>query len=100
MLIMATFLSGCLLTSGQTEYTLKPVVVGGETVCCEATVYNTKDYEALQFKYTKNADGSMSVTLDEVGVSASDPAAVAAQNNSKLLDAVTSLIPIVAKPSN
>jgi hypothetical protein len=95
-----SLLSGCMMTSGTTEYSLEPLIVNGEAVCCKAHVYNTKDYQKLQFKFKKNADGSMTVTLDEDGVSASDPAAVAAQNNSKLLEAVTSLIPIVTQPSN
>jgi len=87
-------LTGCISTSGETEYSLKPMETSnGELVCCEAHVYNTKDYEKLKFKFTKNADGSMTVTLDETGVSASDPAMVQAENNAKLLDAVTSIIP-------
>ena len=89
-------LTGCIATSGTTEYSLKPMETsGGDLVCCEAHVYNTKDYEKLKFKFIKNADGSMTVTLDEDGVSASDPAAVQAENNSKLLDAVSSMIPLV-----
>lgn len=87
-------LTGCISTSGETEYSLKPMETsGGELVCCEAHVFNTKDYKKLKFKFTKNADGSMTVTLDEEGVSASDPAMVQAENNAKLLDAVTSIIP-------
>ena len=94
--LLAIVLSGCMLTSGQTEYSLKPIEKSnGEMVCCEAHVYNTKDYENLKFKFTKNADGSMTVTLDESGVSASNPNAVQAQNNAKLLEAVTSIIPKV-----
>ena len=88
--------TGCLSTAGTTEYSLKPIETSsGEMICCEATVYNTKDYERLSFKFTKNADGSMTVTLDEDGVSASTPAMVQAENNAKLLDAVTAIIPKV-----
>lgn len=89
-------LSGCALTAGKTEYSLKPIETSkGELVCCEATVYNSKNYDKLKFKFIKNADGTMTVTLDEEGVSASDPAKVQAENNAKLLEAVTNLIPQV-----
>jgi hypothetical protein len=97
ILVLLASLSGCgLFRSGITEYSLKPIENSkGEMVCCEATVYNSKDYDKLKFKFSKNADGSMTVNLDEDGVSASSPSQVQAENNSKLLDAVTSIIPIV-----
>ncbi len=94
LLALTLLTSGCMLTSGQTEYSLKPIeTTSGELVCCEARVYNTKDYDKLKFKFTKKADGSMTVTLDEDGVSASTPSMVQAENNSKLLDAVTAILP-------
>lgn len=94
--IICLSLTGCVMTSGTTEYSLKPMETSsGELVCCEATVYNTKDYDKLKFKFVKNADGSMTVTLDEDGVSASTPAMIQSENNAKLLDAVTKLIPTV-----
>jgi len=93
---MVTTLSACVMTSGTTEYSLEPIVTDtGDVICCKANVYNSKDYDKLKFRLTKNADGSMTVTLDEEGVSATDPAAVAAENNAKLIDTVTQLIPMV-----
>ena len=86
LLVVSMVLSGCSLM-GTTEYSLKPIETkSGEIVCCEAVVYNSKDYQKLKFKFTKNTDGSMTVSLDEEGVSASDPAAVAAKNNTALLE--------------
>lgn len=95
-LSLITALSGCMMTSGTTEYSLEPIVTdAGKVICCKAHVYNTKDYDKLKFRYKRNADGSMTVSLEEEGVSASDPAAVAASNNAKLIDTVTQLIPLV-----
>ena len=95
-LIASLSLSGCMMTSGTTEYSIEPIVTNdGKVICCKANIYNTKDYDKLKVRLTKNVDGSMTITLDEDGVSASDPAAVAAQNNAKLIDAVTVLIPLV-----
>ena len=89
-------LAGCVSITGTTEYTLRPIKISnGQLVCCEATVYNTKDYKKLKFKFKKNEQGEIEVTLEEDGVSASDPAMVQAENNAKLLDAVTRIIPKV-----
>lgn len=91
-------LTGCsmMTKSGVTEYSLKPVKgESGEYVCCEATVYNSKDYESLKFTLKKQSDGTVEVMLDESGVSSSDPASIQSQNNSKLLDAIGQIIPKV-----
>lgn len=88
-------LSGCMITGGETAYTVEPIAVGGGgVICCKVTVNNTKDYDKLKFRLDKRTDGSISVSLDESGVSASDPAAVASANQAKLLDAVMGLIPV------
>lgn len=88
-------LSGCISTgAGETAYTVEPVELAGGPVCCKIDVKNTKNYDKFKFKYVKTVDGGMTVELTEQGVNASDPAAVQAENNSKLLDAVTKLIPI------
>lgn len=93
---LASTLSACALTSGESAYTIKPIEISnGEVVCCEVVVNNTKDYDKFKFNLEKKPDGTISVSLDEKGVSASDPAAVAASNNAKLLDAVTAIIPKV-----
>lgn len=94
LILLALTLTACSLT-GTTEYSLKPIETSsGELVCCEATVYNSKDYDSLNFKFTKLEDGSYDVELDEKGVSASDPAQVQAESNSKLLDALLKAIPL------
>lgn len=93
--VVSLTFSACTLTGGETAYTIEPVPTGGgDIVCCKVTVNNTKDYDKLKFRLDKRPDGSISVSLDESGVSASDPAAVASANQSKLIDAVTKLIPI------
>lgn len=94
-LLLAVLVSGCV-SMGETEYTLEPVVqADGSVVCCKATVFNSKDYDKLKFKFVKKSDGTIEASLDESGVSASDPAAVNAQNNGKMLDAINQLIPQV-----
>lgn len=94
---IAACLTGCLSTTGgETEYTIKPIETsGGKLVCCAATVYNTKDYQKLKFKFIQKADGSMELTLDEDGVSASTPMAVMSESNKNLSEAVKGLINIV-----
>ena len=92
MIIVLFALSACQLTGGQTDYTLEPIVLGGETVCCKVHVLNSKDYESLKFKLVKSKDGTMQVELYEQGVSASDPAAVMSTNQGKTLDVLKELI--------
>ncbi len=88
-------LPGCALTGGTAAYTLEPVAVGGgNVVCCKVTIHNSKDYDKFKFEIEKKPDGTIIVSLDERGVSSSDPAAVASENQSKLIDAVTKLIPV------
>ena len=95
--ILLTFLlSGCqlLTTAGRADYTVEPFVTeAGATICCKATIHNSKNYDKFKFTFKTNPDGSVDVTLDEKGVSASDPAKVNAENQGKLLDAMTSLLP-------
>ena len=86
--------SGCLSTAGESSYTVKPLEVsGGKIICCEVVVNNTKDYEKLNVKLKMKKDGTIDFELNENGVSSSNPAAVQAENNSKLLDAFNSIIP-------
>ncbi len=92
-MIFVPLLSGCALTAGETAYTVEPVETAAGLVCCKVNVKNTKNYDKFKFKLIKQADGGMTVELTEEGVSASDPAAVQAENNNKLLDVVTSIIP-------
>lgn len=94
-ILLTIALTGCISTSGTTEYSIKPIeTASGKLVCCEATVYNSKDYESLKFKFKKLEDGSYDVELDEKGVSASDPAQIQAESNSKLLDLLLKAVPM------
>lgn len=93
--IFALLLTGCS-TMGTTEYELEPIVKeDGSVICCKATVYNSKDYDSLKFKFKIAKDGTIEAVLDEKGISASDPAAIGAENNGKMLDAINQLIPKV-----
>lgn len=94
-LLVTLVVTGCA-SMGVTEYSLEPVVQNdGSVLCCKATVFNSKDYEHLRFKFIKRPDGTIEAVLDENGVSSSDPASIAAENNSKMLDAINKIIPQV-----
>lgn len=91
-------LTGCLSTSnsGESAYNVKPIETNtGKIICCDVTVNNTKDYDKLKLKLVIGKDGTINFELNEDGVDASTPSMIQAENNSKLLDAVTSIIPKV-----
>ena len=96
LITLTLLLSGCqlLTTAGRADYTVEPFVTeSGKVICCKAVIHNSKNYQKFKFTFKTNPDGSVDVTLDEKGVSASDPAKVNAENQGKLLDAMTSLLP-------
>ena len=95
-LITIILLSGCSslgLNLGISEYSIEPVILADGSTSWKALVYNSKDYDSLKFTIEKGKDGTIKVTLDEKGVSATDPATVAAQNQAKMLDVFNRLIP-------
>jgi|TARA_Y100000310_G_C20704371_1_gene833811 hypothetical protein len=93
-LLFAVLLTGCV-NMGVTEYELEPIVKeDGSVVCCKATVYNSKDYDNLKFKFKIAKDGSIEAALDEKGVNSTSPASIGAENNGKMLDAINKLIPL------
>ena len=95
-LLVTMIVAGCS-SMGKTEYSLEPMVqADGSIVCCKATVYNSKDYDKLKFKFVKKSDGTIEAVLDENGVNSSSPASVAAENNSKLLDVVNKIVPNIS----
>lgn len=95
LLVLIFMTIGCA-SMGVTEYELEPVVKpDGSVICCKATVYNSKDYDNLKFKFKIATDGSIEAVLDEKGVNSTDPAAIGAENNGKMLDAINQLLPKV-----
>jgi len=95
--------SGCTPSHGKINYTLKPVMdKTGTVVTYEVNVKNSKDYESLKLKIVKDADGSLELTLDEVGVSASNPVSAALEGQAALIDilgrTVVPLLPIPVVP--
>lgn len=95
VLFTVLLLHGCAMM-GTTEYELEPIMLpNGDVICCKAIVYNSKNYDNLNFEFVKNADGSVKAVLKEKGVNATDPATVGAENNAKLLDTINKLIPQV-----
>lgn len=88
-------LAGCIATGGQAAYEVEPIVApDGSVICCKATVHNTKDVDLVEVDFQKLADGSIKMTVKEKGVKASDAAAIAAETNKALVDAVLKKVPI------
>lgn len=90
--LIAMSLPACS-TMGTTDYEVEPFqLADGSVVCCKAKVHNSKDYEKLKFKLIMKSDGTVEAVLDETGISASDPAAMNAQNNGKMLDVMKAVM--------
>lgn len=88
LLIIGVLLVGC---SGRAAYEAEPIEVNGKTVCCKISIDNTKDIDLVDVQYEHKADGSTKLSVKQKGVKTN--AAIAAENQGKLLDAVTSIIP-------
>jgi len=69
--VAIALLSGCasLQTAGIAEYTVKPIVIDKQTVCCEVSVKNGKEYASLKASIKKTGD-DYSVELEEQTVMA------------------------------
>ena len=79
VLMLAVMVTGC---AGVTEY--KVTTPDGVIV----EVKNTKDYESYELNAAKQADGSYSVQLIEMGVSASNPLRASQELSATLLNKV------------
>lgn len=71
LVLVALSLSACsaLQTAGVADYSVKPIVIGKETVCCEVSVKNGKEYASLKARITKTGN-DYSVELEEQAVQA------------------------------
>jgi len=89
MLVLCMLLSGCGFAPvklGKAEYHVRPFErADGTLACCTVDVRNGKDYDALQVQMTRDVQGNITFTLNESGVSASDPASVQARQNAEML---------------
>lgn len=92
LLITILFLTGC---AGRAAYEAEPISLDGKIVCCKISIDNTKDIDLVEVNYESYADGTTKLSIKEKGVKTN--AAVAAENQGKLLDAVTSIIPAVKR---
>ena len=86
--LIALLITAC---SGTSAYTVKPIIIDGKKYCCELDVNNSKDIDSIDASFEQKADGSIKLVVKQKGVKTN--AAVAAENQGKLLDAVTSIIP-------
>ena len=92
IIALALALTGCasLQHAGLAEYTLKPMVIEKQTVCCEVTIKNGKEYASLKAKVIKKGD-DYSVELEEVTVQAFAGQARTAEVVGKTVEAAASL---------
>ena len=76
-----------LLLTGCVHYTLEPIeLASGKVVCCKGTLYNSKNYDYLNFTLKREADGTTTAILQEGGVESISPEAVeTAKQVSKLV---------------
>lgn len=67
----AMLISGCtsLQGAGIASYSVKPMLLNGEQICCEVTMLNGKEYAELKVDIVREG-GKWSVHLDEKGVAA------------------------------
>ena len=85
-------LSACssLQNAGMAEYSVKPMIIGEQTVCCEVIVKNGKEYASLKAKVVKRGD-DYSVELEEQAVHAFDGQQKAAEVVTKAVETAGSL---------
>lgn len=92
IIALALALTGCasLQNAGMAEYSVKPMVIDKQTVCCEVTIKNGKEYASLKAKVIKKGD-DYSVELEEVTVQAFAGQARTAEVVGKTVEAAASL---------
>ena len=98
--VLALLLTGCasLQNAGMAEYSVKPMVIDKQTVCCEVTIKNGKEYASLKAKVVKKGD-DYSVELEEQAVSAFAGQQKAAEVVAKGVDAAATLgASVIAAP--
>ena len=90
--VIALLLTGCasLQNAGMAEYSVKPMVIDKQTVCCEVVVKNGKEYASLKAKVVKKGD-DYSVELEEQAVSAFAGQAKAADTVNKAIETAGTL---------
>jgi hypothetical protein len=89
---LAAALNGCysLQRAGNADYSLKPIKIDGETICCELKVNNGKEIESLKVHVEKNGD-HFTFDLEEKGVKAFKGQAISAE----AIPGITTTIPML-----
>lgn len=92
ILIAALAMSGCasLQSAGVAEYSVRPVVVGLQIVCCEVMVRNGKEIALVKAHIEKSGD-NYTVDLEERGVVAFQGQSIAAGAAKASIDGVATL---------
>jgi len=95
--IFLMMLAGCSTLTpsnmGKVDYKLSPIVLNdGKVICCQAELFNTKNYDNLYFSLVRGEDGSMTAILKEGGVDSTNPAIVGAEANRVMAESIQKLI--------
>lgn len=96
ILLLAFTLSGGINPPGVADYSVKPISVDGEIVCCEVKLYNSKDIGGLELEFEKT-DGNYKIKLKERAVDSSTPSAARGEANAAVINGVAPLVKGVVK---
>lgn len=100
LILVALLLSACtsIQSAGVADYTVRPIVIGEKTICCEIIVKNGKEYASLKASI-KKAGSDYSVDLEEQTVQAFAGQQRAAEVVTKAVDAAATVgTAIIATP--
>lgn len=101
VIFAALLLGACtsIQSAGVADYTVRPIVLGEKTLCCEVIVKNGKEYASLKASIKKTGD-DYSVELEEQAVQAFAGQQRAAEVVTKTVDAAATVgTAIIATPA-
>lgn len=92
LLIAALLLGACtsMQSAGVADYTVRPIVLGEKTLCCEVSIKNGKEYARLKARIEKTGD-DYRVELEEETVQAFAGQQKAADVVTKAVDAAATV---------
>lgn len=95
LFLLLAVLSGCSLIegrAGQAHYTMEPVVVGDQVICCKVDIFNAKDIGKITATAHKLDDGSYEIILSEEGVNSSAPMEIMANQQKEMMQLLMQMV--------
>lgn len=94
--VAALLVTGCasLQTAGRSEYSIRPLHVDGQTICCEVYVESGREIAHVHAELRQTPSGP-AVVFDARGLKAFEGQAVAAQANADALATIRDVLPEV-----